>query len=109
MEIYQTINDLYYGKPYFARSPKWPAAEKRWLLEHPTCEGCGGTTHLQVHHKIPVHIDPSRELDPDNFKTMCVNPVWQCHLIIGHKGNWQKYRLNVDRAAAEILAAIKCS
>lgn len=89
------------------RSPHWPRLEKAWLKEHPTCEGCGGTTNLQVHHKVPVHISPSGELDVTNLMTLCMTPGWECHFIIGHERNWKNYRVNPEPAAKEIRQALQ--
>src|SRR5262245_55326469 len=79
-------------KPSVRRSSQWPALRKRWLAEHPKCEGCGRTDELEVHHKVPVHVRPTRELDETNLMTLCQHPTWNCHLIIGHCGDWHDYR-----------------
>lgn len=89
------------------RSPKWPALEKAWLIDHPTCEGCGTTKHLQVHHKLPVHVDPTKELDRLNLMTLCMTPGWECHFILGHKRNWRDYRHYPEAAVQEARQALE--
>lgn len=77
------------------RSSKWPAVRTAWLLVNPRCALCGGTEDVEVHHVVPFHVDPSRELDPSNLLTLCeesrrLNGL-NCHLFAGHLGNWQQY------------------
>jgi hypothetical protein len=62
------------------RSPHWPTVRKQHLELHPTCAACGTKEHLEVHHKIPFHDDPSKELDPTNLITFCR----EHHFEIGH-------------------------
>ena len=84
-----------------ARSPQWPKARAAWLREHPACEACGGTDHVEVHHRVPFSWDASRELDKTNFVTLCEKgPGCNCHLHYGHCGNWKFANSNVDRDAS---------
>src|SRR5215212_5777055 len=39
------------------------------------CEGCGAQTAVQVHHEIPVALDPRMAVDPDNGRHLCLD----CH------------------------------
>jgi len=71
------------------RSPQWRALEKRWLLEQPVCQACGGARLLNVHHVVAFEHDPSRELDPTNLLTLC---AWRgCHLAYGHGSSFRQY------------------
>ncbi len=63
--------------------------EKRCLL-------CGITSHLEVHHCVPIHEDRSRTADPLNLATLCK----RCHRGDAHAGN---IRGPVDPAIAERL------
>lgn len=96
-------------KPEHPRSSEWPAVERAHLREHPTCIACDGTEMLQVHHRVPFHIDRARELDRSNLRTMCMHPDRRCHFLIGHgdsvHGNWTWFNPNVDADAAKALAA----
>jgi len=80
-----------------SRSPQWHALRIKWLEEHKVCDACGITTKalLEVHHKVPVHIDPSKELDWGNLITLCESPSHNCHLIFGHLLNWKSFNKNV--------------
>ena len=93
------------------RSPKWHALEQAFLKDHPACEICGRTEHLQVHHKTPFHIDPSKELDPDNLIVLCEPPgrVFKCHLIFGHVGNFRLWNPQVAQDAVEWAAKLKAA
>ena len=82
------------------RNPRWPECRKQWLQTHPMCIGCGGTRHLQVHHKKPVHLYPNLELDTKNLITLCAWRSRQCHLRIGHLFDWKAYNPRVDEDAA---------
>jgi 5-methylcytosine-specific restriction protein A len=70
------------------RSPVWGKVRKQWLETHPNCAACGETKHflkaLEVHHIVPFHMDPSKELDPTNLVTLCQSKSHNCHLIFGH-------------------------
>lgn len=70
------------------RSPQWRKLRQRWLASHPTCAACGRRDNLNVHHIVPVHIDPSRELDDTNLLTLCEHGTLNCHLWVGHLGEW---------------------
>jgi 5-methylcytosine-specific restriction endonuclease McrA len=86
-------------KPTINRSPKWPALEKKWLKEHPTCAVCGSDNKrgtLAVHHIIPFHIDPTRELDETNLMTLCENKSRICHFVFGHLYNWKLYNKTIE-------------
>lgn len=93
------------------RSPDWPALRDKWLSEHPTCAACGKAVLLQVHHKIPVHVNRSLELEPGNLITLCEHPgedplkdnAQHCHLKLGHMGNWFNYNKNVEIDARKIM------
>lgn len=71
------------------RSPEWPRVRKEHLLLNPNCAVCGSDKKVQVHHKIPFHVDPTKELDPSNLITLCESRrALKCHLIFGHCGNF---------------------
>ena len=66
------------------RSPQWGEVRKTYLKTHGTCVACGSKDHLEVHHIVPFHIDPSKELQPTNFITLCQSKSHNDHLIFGH-------------------------
>jgi 5-methylcytosine-specific restriction protein A len=74
------------------RSPKWSSVRKQHLKDNPFCAACGRYAKLEVHHIEPVHVNPSRELDPSNLVTLCDNP---CHIIFGHLMNYKSWNINV--------------
>lgn len=77
---------------YAQRSPKWQNVRKEHLKNNSSCIACGRTSKLEVHHKIPVHINPEMELDPSNLVTLCADP---CHLLFGHLMNFKSYNKEV--------------
>lgn len=90
------------------RSTDWPRLHAQWLKDHPTCAACGGKKGVEVHHKVPVHVDRTQELDPKNLITLCEvpkngNAADTCHLQIGHLGNWFNWNRNVDKQAYDAL------
>ena len=95
--------------PPEARSPKWPAVRAAHLKAHPTCEACGesNTKILNVHHVVPFHVDPSKELDEANLITLCEGSVVNCHLHFGHLRNWKSWNVDVRKDAADWLKKIK--
>jgi len=76
------------------RSSHWPTVEHAHLQKEPRCAACGTRDHAQVHHIEPFHAHPERELDPTNLITLCMS-VKQCHLKIGHGGNFKMYNPHV--------------
>jgi hypothetical protein len=83
------------------RSPKWPHVEKLHLKLEPTCACCGSTKKLNVHHKKPFHLFPELELDLNNLITLCMDK--ECHLKVGHGGNFKDYNPSVAEDAAKVL------
>ncbi|MGA7781162.1 MAG: HNH endonuclease signature motif containing protein [Paraburkholderia sp.] len=92
-----------------ARSGKWPTVRKQHLALHPTCEVCGGTQKLEVHHRRPFHLHPNLELDPKNLVTLCEanKDGVNCHLLFGHLGNFRSFNVDVLIDAALWLTKIK--
>ena len=109
-----------------SRSSQWPKVRAAHLAAHPVCEACGSKGSkrkpLQVHHIIPFRVAGqadadgdglSNELDPDNLITLCIDGVGHCdcHLLIGHAGNFKCHNDNVVRDAKrfrEMLAGQTC-
>lgn len=84
------------------RSPQWPALERKTLLMNPRCSACGESVRLQVHHIQPYHLYPSLELDPSNLIVLCMGPR-ECHLTIGHGGDFKAWNPGVEADAAEVF------
>jgi 5-methylcytosine-specific restriction protein A len=79
------------------RSKEWPKVRAAHLATHPTCEVCGGTERLEVHHIRPVHFSPQWELRPGNLITLCEakrNGV-TCHQFVGHLGDYRSWNPDV--------------
>jgi len=87
------------------RSPEWPRVRAEHLRAHPTCEACGTTKGVQVHHVRPFHLAPALELDPTNLLTLCEGVVrGRHHLEVGHRGAWQRFNATARADAAAMLA-----
>jgi hypothetical protein len=80
------------------RSNQWPGVRKEYLKKHPKCFVCLGEKEITVHHKKPFNIHPELELDPTNFITLCEEKRGglNCHLFIGHLGNFQGFNPDVE-------------
>jgi len=85
------------------RSGKWPTVEKHFKETHPTCAACGSKTRLNVHHIHPFHVFPNLELDSNNLITLCMDTK-ECHLQLGHLGNFKMYNPNIKEDAKKALA-----
>jgi 5-methylcytosine-specific restriction endonuclease McrA len=81
------------------RSPLWPRIRREHLQTEGWCRYCGGTENLEVHHIVPFHLDRSLELTPSNLITLCEKRGTECHLHIGHHGNWHIFNPMVRRQA----------
>ena len=98
MGLMMLMQDALAGKPLVQRSPRWPWIRKEWLVTHPRCAVCGGTTSLNVHHIAPFHLFPKLELEPTNFITLCEKSERNinCHYVVGHLGlSWKDFNPNV--------------
>ena len=85
------------------RSGHWPTVRKHHLEAHPACEVCGHSGEkVNVHHKLPFHLHPQLELDPSNLITLCEDEGFvNCHLFVGHLGNFHGYNPDVETDAVE--------
>lgn len=94
------------GRPTFgvARSPEWSKIRAYWLSMHPRCAACGATSRVVPHHVVPVHADPSLELDLANLISLCEHPARNCHLMFGHALRWDAWNEHV-RADADHFRA----
>lgn len=92
-----------------ARSGKWPAVRRAHLEQHPVCAVCGGKENLEVHHKKPFHLHPELELDPANLITLCEskNNGINCHLAVGHIGNFKSLNATVEQDATYLNKKLK--
>jgi hypothetical protein len=54
-----------------------------------------------VHHRLPFHERPDLELSPDNLMTLCEAGKYgiNCHLLVGHLGNWRRWNPFADQDA----------
>ncbi len=95
--------------PHEVRSPSWPRIRNNYLRNHPVCEACGQKDNLNVHHIIPFRIDPSKELDESNLITLCTDGPghMNCHLVLGHAGNYKGHNERVREDAERIQAMLK--
>jgi hypothetical protein len=60
---------------------------------------------LQAHHIKPFHLFPELELVESNWVPLCEgNPSMNCHLVLGHLGNFASYNLLVVADASKWLA-----
>jgi hypothetical protein len=75
------------------RSSKWGTVRKQFLIDNGNrCACCSRTDNLNVHHIIPVHIDPSLELERANLIILCEK---HCHWVYGHLMDWSAYNPTV--------------
>lgn len=86
------------------RSPKWRTVRKRFLSDHNKCEVCGTTKDLEVHHIVPVHIDPTLELEESNLITLCGK---SCHLLFGHFMDWKSHNPEVVKDCSVLKEKIR--
>lgn len=86
------------------RKNQWSRVRAEHLIKEPECAACGRQYDLIVHHIIPVHINPNRELDPKNLITLCAN---RCHIVFGHFMSYHCYNPDVKKMAAEYRAKLK--
>lgn len=78
------------------RSSRWRKVREVHLKNNPKCELCEGAKKLRVHHIKPFHTHPELELEPTNLITLCecLSYGINCHLLVGHLGNFRKVNHN---------------
>lgn len=81
------------------RSSGWRAVRVEHLKKFPRCIVCGSEKNVVPHHVVPFHLDPSKELDPNNLVTLCESPTFNCHLFFGHLKRWDRHNPNVIQDA----------
>lgn len=86
------------------RSPEWPNIRKQHLIKQPFCQACGSKKNLEVHHIEPFHVNPSRELDPNNLITLCGK---NCHLVFGHLMDYSSWNTRVVEDSEVYLNKVK--
>lgn len=84
------------------RRPEWVTLRDKILRYRRRCEACGSTLDLQVHHRVPVSVRPDMELAPNNLMVLCMGPL-ECHLRLGHGGEWKYHNPKVWVHAGETL------
>lgn len=91
---------------HVTRPPAVAYAQHRHLKLHPQCEGCGAQSGGQAHHVKPYHKYPDLAADPSNFITLCETMGGlECHLHLGHGGNFKTYNPDILTDAAEFRQA----
>lgn len=99
MSKWRDMTDRVAGKapPGARRSSGWSKVRNAFLKGR-RCAVCGGKKSLVAHHKIPFHLAPDLELDPDNLIPLCEAKRFgiNCHLLIGHVGNFARCNPIVD-------------
>ena len=85
------------------RSGKWRNLSKTTRKEVGHCEACGSKWFLAVHHIIPFHLAPEKELDRENCIVLC----GKCHLILGHLRYWKSWNESIKADAAALLKLIR--
>lgn len=94
------------------RSPKWGSFRDSIIRAHPFCACCGNADpgSLNAHHVWPFYFRPDLELDPANVIVLCErgSPFGiNCHLVVGHLGNFKSYNPEVAKAAAFMFALVE--
>ena len=90
------------------RSSKWPAVRKAFLKKNPTCAVCNRKKKVEAHHRHPFHLKPELELDENNLIALCEgNKSINCHLMIGHLGNYKSFNETVEEDAKLLNAKIR--
>jgi len=99
----EDIRDKHVGHGV-ARSPHWSTVQHNHLKLEPACAACGGGLNLNVHHKKPFHLFPELELEPTNLITLCMDGDKDCHIKLGHGGNFKAYNPDVEEHVAIVNA-----
>ena len=103
MSNWRDMADRVTGKapPGMKRSSQWRRFRNDFLRGR-SCVICGGRRSLIAHHIIPFYLAPDLELDTGNLIALCEAGRYglNCHLTIGHLGNWRRTNVIVVADAA---------
>lgn len=100
--LHAMVDTLLKGKSFGIRSSKWRKIRNEYLKSHNFCRACGTQNKLEVHHIKPFHLYPELELEENNLITLCESS-YDCHLKIGHNGNWKYFNEFVEKDARDSL------
>jgi hypothetical protein len=89
---------------WWQRHSRWRSVRTAHLAQEPACVACGSRQKPHVHHVVPVHLDPERELDPGNLVTLCAG---HCHFVFGHLSDWRSWNPSVRADAAAYRRAVE--
>ena len=103
MSAWRDLADTLPGKaPVGARrSSQWRPVRDEFLRGKACCV-CSGRRKLVAHHRIPFSLAPHLELVESNLLALCEAKRYgiNCHLLLGHLGNWQRTNVSVDADVA---------
>ena len=109
--VFAVVKDRIQGKAKKGqrRSSKWKKVKTKHLKKNNYCACCLGKKNLEVHHVVPFNIAPDLELDSENFITLCENKKYgiNCHLLVGHLGNYRRTNPSVNIDAVTWRMKIK--
>ena len=74
-------NKKVWPKKKYKYSPAWSRCRKLFIKKHPFCKVCDAPTE-EVHHKVPVRVNPKLELNWSNLVPYCR----YCHHMAHKKG-----------------------
>jgi len=79
---------------HIRRTYAYHKAIRKFRKTHKTCAWCGRSGKVDVHHIEPVAVAPELAAVESNMIMLCRKP--QCHLVIGHDGDFRnRYVSNV--------------
>jgi 5-methylcytosine-specific restriction endonuclease McrA len=109
--LLKRLTDAVTGKaPITAkRSTQWAKVRAAYLRAYPRCAACDRSELVEVHHIVPFHIAPELELQQSNLIALCENKKngINCHLYLGHLGNYKSYNTTVRLDAEATLNKFK--
>lgn len=91
------------------RAGAWRSVRAKHLAENPVCSACGNENDCEVHHIHPYFLFPESELSPGNLLTLCSDGPggMNCHLVIGHAGDWHGWNPSVEADAARFRLMLR--
>lgn len=81
-----------HSEQYEKIADKWEEFRHKYYKSYPEiCKACGEKIHIDLHHIIPRHINPSLIFTTSNLIPLCRS----CHFHIGHLLHWDYYNPSV--------------
>ena len=107
--MFEYANFVVRNPAYVTKNARRQASVRRAMLDYketnPSCEWCGRSKKMDVHHIEPVSVAPEKADDPKNMATLCKKPA--CHQVVGHAGDFARSYVENVKEVCDSAGTVK--